>query len=139
MQKDIRVILLNVQNTFRVCLGFLFKHAYMWINAYGKIGNYVNTQIALSAFPAIGSLYLPVTSHCVVCAVLQLPSPSRSPRERGLSEYSIRNMLETRQQTQNGVAYAKPPVPKPNFNYGSSSFRNGILNLSIRKSPDEHA
>ena len=37
-----------------------------------------------------------------------------------------------KQQSQNGVAYAKPHITKPRLNYSFSSSRNGILNQSIR-------
>lgn len=40
--------------------------------------------------------------------------------------------LKSRQQTPNGVTYAKPHVPKLRLNYSFGSPRSGILNLSIR-------
>lgn len=41
-------------------------------------------------------------------------------------------VLKTRQQAQNGVAYAKPHITEPRLNYSFGSPRNGILNKPIR-------
>ena len=40
--------------------------------------------------------------------------------------------VKTRQQTQNGVTYAKPHVIKWRFNCSFASPRNGLLNQSVR-------
>ena len=42
---------------------------------------------------------------------------------------------KTRQQAQNGIAYAELCVTTPRFDYNFGTPRNGILNQSIRNSP----
>ena len=86
----------------------------------------IHTRTLFSTFSSMDSVYLPMTIQCMPSALQQCLDLGN------VSKSSNCNLLKTRQQAQNGVAFAKPHVTKPRFNYSFSSSKNGSLSWSVR-------
>ena len=92
-----------------------------------KIWKDIHTCTLFSTFSSMDSVYLPMTIQCMPSALQQFLDLLGN-----VSKSSKCNLLKTRQQAQNGVAFAKPHVTKPRFNYSFSSHKNGVLSWSVR-------